>query len=67
LRGDHLVHGDAKAADGTWSTNRAGFPHVDSLSPGRFQMRVVAHEKSTFRNFEKVNAVIVDVEGIEVK
>jgi hypothetical protein len=72
LRGDHLLHddgqnGDAKAADGVWSTNRAGFPHVDSLSPGRFQLRVVAHEKSTFRNFEKVNAVIVDVEGIEVK
>jgi hypothetical protein len=64
---DAGMDGDAAAGDGIWSTANFGKPNLFYADPGKHLLRIVAHEKTTFRGFEKASAVIVDLEGVEVK
>lgn len=71
LDGDHQLrddgkNGDEKADDGIWST--ALFqPSSYNAIPGKYSLRLTAHDKTTFRGWEKAAAVIVDVDGLEIK
>lgn len=70
LDGDHQLHddgknGDEKAGDGIWSSNLlqpSGYSQ-----PGKYALRLTAHDKTTFRGWEKASAVIVDVDDFEIK
>ncbi len=62
-----LSKGDEKASDGVWSTNTFGAVRPDNVAPGKYQVRIIAHDKTTFRGFEKAAAVVVDVDGVEIK
>ncbi len=70
LDGDHQLRddgktGDEKADDGIWSTNL--FQPGGYATPGKYALRLTAHEKTTFRGWEKASAVIVDVDGFQIK
>lgn len=69
---DHLLrddgtNGDEKAGDDIWSTKTFGRVAADPAIPGKYLVRIIAHDKTTFRGFEKASAVIVDVDGVELK
>lgn len=64
---DAGTDGDAQAGDGIWSTASFGRPNAYYLDPRKFVLRITAHEKTTFRGFEKARAVIVDIDGFEIK
>ncbi len=70
LDGDHQLrddgkNGDEKAEDGIWSTNL--LQPNGYATPGKYSLRLTAHDKTTFRGWEKASAVIVDVDGVEIK
>lgn len=70
LDGDHQLrddgmNGDEKAGDGIWSSNMLQ-PNGYS-QPGKYALRLIAHDKTTFRGWEKASAVLVDVDDFEIK
>jgi hypothetical protein len=64
---DSGMDGDAQAGDGVWSTANFGKPYPQTMEPKHYLLRIVAHEKTTFRGFEKARAVVLDVDGFDVK
>jgi len=61
---DDGKNGDEKGNDEIYTTN-ALIPSYNAI-PGKYALRLVAHEKTSFRKFEKTNAIIVDVDGLEI-
>lgn len=72
LFGDHQLNdegknGDEKAGDGIWTSAQLQPNVYFATQPGKYALRITAHDKTTLRGWEKANAVIVDVDGLEIK
>ena len=64
LRDDGTV-GDEQSGDNLWSTN--ALTPTGYAVPGKYALRIAIHEKTSFRAFDKANAVIVELDGLEIK